>query len=147
MFVGFMGAFREAGSLNPYAAAVLAAALTTWVTFVPCFLWIFLGAPYVESLRGNKALAGALTGITAAVVGVILNLGVWFAVHTIFRETGVWQAGPMSLHYPVLTVVDPGALLLSILAAVAVFAARQPVMRVIGSSALLGIVWWAVFGL
>mgnify|MGYP006241509557 FL=1 len=141
-FVGFMGAFRDAGTLNPYLAATLAAILTTWVTFLPCFLWIFLGAPYVEALRGNAALAGALTGITAAVVGVILNLAVWFAIHVVFAQVETLEAGPLALAYPVLASVDWGALLLTILAVLAIFAAKQPVMRVIGASALLGVAWW-----
>ena len=85
-FVGFLGAYRDAGALNPLAAATLGAVLTTWVTFLPCFLWIFLGAPFIERLRGNKALTGALSGITAAVVGVIANLGAWFALHALFGE-------------------------------------------------------------
>jgi chromate transporter len=143
-FVGFMGAFRTAEGMNPYLAGVLAAFLTTWVTFVPCFLWIFLGAPYVESLRGNKALSGALTAITAAVVGVILNLAVWFAMHVIFREVGRLALGPVSLAYPIVPSLDPGALLLTLAALVAIFAAKQPVMRVIGGSAALGVAWWAV---
>ena len=78
-FVGFMAAYRDPGTLSPMLAATLGGLLATWVTFVPCFLWIFLGAPYIETLRGNKGLAGALTAITAAVVGVILNLSIWFA--------------------------------------------------------------------
>ncbi len=86
-FVAFVGAYRDPGSLNPWVAAVLAALLTTWVTFVPCFVFIFLGAPYVERLRDNKSLSAALTGITAAVVGVIANLAVFFAVHTLFSDT------------------------------------------------------------
>ena len=86
-FVGFMAAFRDAGGLSPLVAATLGGLLATWVTFTPCFLWIFLGAPYIEKLRGNKSLAGALTAITAAVVGVILNLSIWFALHTLFRQT------------------------------------------------------------
>ena len=86
-FVGFLAAFRAPGALAPMLAGVLGGLLTTWVTFVPCFLWIFLGAPYIEALRGNKALTAALSAITAAVVGVILNLAVWFALHTVFRET------------------------------------------------------------
>ena len=86
-FVGFMAAYRDPGTLSPMLAATLGGLLATWVTFIPCFLWIFLGAPYIETLRGNKALAGALTAITAAVVGVILNLSIWFALHTLFRQT------------------------------------------------------------
>nr|MCU0853703.1 chromate efflux transporter [Paracoccaceae bacterium] len=80
-FVGFMGAFREATGLSPLLAGTLGGLLTTWVTFMPCFLWIFLGAPYIERLRDNRALTAALTAVTAAVVGVILNLAVWFALH------------------------------------------------------------------
>ena len=87
-FVGFMGAYRNPGTLDPILAGTLGAALTTWVTFVPCFLWIFLGAPNIEALRGNKALTAALSGITAAVVGVILNLAIWFGLHVIFGEVG-----------------------------------------------------------
>ena len=86
-FVGFMAAYRDPGTLSPMLAGTLGGLLATWVTFTPCFLWIFLGAPFVETLRGNKGLAGALTAITAAVVGVILNLSIWFALHTVFRET------------------------------------------------------------
>ena len=92
-FVGFMAAYRDPGTLSPMLAATLGGLLATWVTFTPCFLWIFLGAPYIETLRGNKGLAGALTAITAAVVGVILNLSIWFALHTLFRRD---HAGPLA---------------------------------------------------
>ena len=85
-FVGFMGAFRAPGALPPMLAGALGGVLTTWVTFVPCFMWIFPGAPFVETLRSNKALSAALAAITAAVVGVILNLAVWFALHTLFAQ-------------------------------------------------------------
>ena len=85
-FVGFMAAFRDPGTLSPMLAGTLGGLLATWVTFTPCFLWIFLGAPFIETLRGNKGLAGALGAITAAVVGVILNLSIWFALHTVFRR-------------------------------------------------------------
>ena len=84
-FVGFMAAFRHPGTLDPMLAATLGAMLTTWVTFVPCFLWIFLGAPFIERLRSDPALTGAMSAITAAVVGVILNLAIWFALHVLFR--------------------------------------------------------------
>ena len=90
-FVAFVGAYRAPGDLDPWAAAVLAALLTTWVTFVPCFLFVLLGAPYVERLRNNHALTAALTGITAAVVGVIANLAVYFAAHTLFTQTRTWS--------------------------------------------------------
>jgi chromate transporter len=83
-FVGFLGAHRNADGMNPWTAAVLGSIVTTWVTYVPCFLWIFVGAPYIEVLRGSRALTSALSAITAAVVGVILNLAVWFAMHVMF---------------------------------------------------------------
>jgi len=85
-FVGFMGAYRNPGELTPLAAGVLGSIVTVWVTFVPCFLYIFVGAPYIERLRENKWLSCALSAITAAVVGVVLNLAIWFAVHTLFAE-------------------------------------------------------------
>jgi chromate transporter len=85
-FVGFMAAFRDPGSLSPMLAGTLGGLLATWVTFTPCFLWIFLGAPFVEKLRGNTALNAALSAITAAVVEVVLNLALWFAIHTVFRD-------------------------------------------------------------
>ena len=86
-FVGYMAAFREttAGALSPTMAGIAASLLVTWVTFVPCFMWVFLGAPYVERLRGRRSLNAALSAITAAVVGVIANLALWFALHTLFR--------------------------------------------------------------
>ncbi len=83
-FVGFLGGWQHPGNLPPLVAATLGAAITTWTTFVPCFLWIFLGAPHIEQLRGNVRLAGALAAVTAAVVGVILNLAVWFGIHVVF---------------------------------------------------------------
>jgi chromate transporter len=87
-FVGFLGAWNQPGDLPPLLAATLGALITTWATFVPCFLWILLGAPYVERLRGIKSLSAALSTVTAAVVGVILNLAVWFGVHVIFPAAG-----------------------------------------------------------
>nr|WP_314093392.1 chromate efflux transporter [uncultured Shinella sp.] len=140
-FVGFLGAYRDPGSLSPMTAATLAAILTTWVTFVPCFLWIFLGAPFIERLRGNAALSGALSAITAAVVGVILNLAVWFAVHTLFAEVTVLAAGPLRLELPVpATIILPSALL-AVAAAVALFRFKISVLPVLGLSALAGMLW------
>ncbi len=140
-FVGFLGAYRDPGSLSPMTAATLAAILTTWVTFVPCFLWIFLGAPFIERLRGNAALSGALSAITAAVVGVILNLAVWFAVHTLFGAVTVFAAGPLRLELPVpATIILPSALLAAA-AAVALFRFRISVLPVLGLSAVAGMLW------
>ncbi|MCW3477848.1 chromate efflux transporter [Limobrevibacterium gyesilva] len=120
-FVGFMAAFRDPGALHPMLAGTLGGLLTTWVTFTPCFLWIFLGAPFIEVMRGNKALSGALTAITAAVVGVILNLAVWFALHTWFHEAHRVRAAGLSFDAPVLASLDPWALALSAAAMVAIF--------------------------
>jgi chromate transporter len=120
-FVGFMAAYRDPGPLAPMMAGTLGGLLATWVTFTPCFLWIFLGAPFVETLRGNKALNAALSAITAAVVGVVLNLAIWFAIHSVFRETVPVRAFPLSFDAPRLASVDWLALALSIAAAVAIF--------------------------
>jgi chromate transporter len=120
-FVGFMAAFRDPGALPPMLAGTLGGLLATWVTFVPSFLWIFLGAPFIEALRGNKALNGALSAITAAVVGVILNLAVWFAIHTVFRKVDPVHLFPLSFDAPRLSSVDPWALILSVAAIVAIF--------------------------
>ena len=113
-FVGFVGAYRHPGGLDPWVAALVGAALTTWVTFVPCFLWIFLGAPFIEKLRGNKALSAALAAITAAVVGVVLNLAVWFALHTLFHQVRALPIAGRTLDVPVLSTLDPAALALKI---------------------------------
>ena len=120
-FVGFLAAFRNSGALSPMAAATLGGLLATWVTFTPCFLWIFVGAPYIEKLRGSRKLDGALSAITAAVVGVIMNLAIWFAIHTIFREVGVFRLGWLNFETPSLVSVNMPALALSIAAAIAIF--------------------------
>lgn len=138
-FVAFLGAYRDPGALDPWVAAVLASLLTTWVTFVPSFLFIFLGAPYVERLRGNKTLSAALTGITAAVVGVIANLAVYFALHTVFSEVAVRDWGPINLDVPDLGSVRPLAVVIALLAALMIFGLRWSVLRTLASCALLGI--------
>ena len=140
-FVGFMGAFRDPGMLPPLLAATMAAVLTTWVTFVPCFLWIFLGAPFSERLRDNKALTGALSAITAAVVGVILNLVVWFAVHSLFAEVVRTERFGLALELPVPGSLDPAALTLTVLALVAVFRFKLGTGWTLAGSALLGMLW------
>jgi chromate transporter len=120
-FVGFMAAYRDPGGLSPMMAGTLGGLLATWVTFTPCFLWIFLGAPFIETMRGNKGLAGSLSAITAAVVGVILNLSIWFALHTVFRETIPVRSFGLAFDAPVLSSVDFAALALAIAAATAIF--------------------------
>jgi chromate transporter len=142
-FVGFMAAFREAGALHPLLAGTLGGLLVTWVTFAPCFLWIFLGAPYIEILRGNQALSGALTAITAAVVGVILNLAIWFGIHTIFGEARPVDWGPFSFDMPVWRSVDPWALLLSGAAIVAMFRYKAGMLPTLAATSLVGIaLYW-----
>ena len=101
-FVGFLGAFREAGWDNALLAGTVGGLLATWVTFAPCFAFIFLGAPYMEGLRSNRSLSAALTAVTASVVGVILNLAIWFAIHVVWTEVRRIEAGPLSLELPVL---------------------------------------------
>jgi chromate transporter len=138
-FVGFMAAFRQPGPLDPMVAGVLGALLTTWVTFVPCFLFVFVGAPWVEHLRGRKGLAAALSGITAAVVGVILNLAIWFALHVLFTRVGEWRAGPLRLMVPELASVDPGAAAIGAGAFVALFALRWGIARTLGAAVAAGL--------
>jgi chromate transporter len=143
-FVAFMGAFRDPGALPPLLAGTLGGLLATWVTFVPCFLWIFLGAPFVERLRRNAALAGALAAITAAVVGVIANLALWFAVHTWFRATVPVRAWGLDFAAPVPASLDPWAAGLSLMALVAVFRLRWGMLTTLGGAALAGL---ALYGL
>jgi chromate transporter len=138
-FVGFMAAFREAGGLSPMVAGTLGGLLATWVTFAPCFLWIFLGAPFIETLRGNKALAGALSAITAAVVGVILNLSIWFAVHTLFREVIHVQRLGLSFDAPVLLSVNAWALVLAVGAALAIFRFKAGMLPTLAVSCAAGV--------
>lgn len=138
-FVGFMAAFRDPGTLPPMLAGTLGGLLATWVTFAPCFLWIFLGAPFIEKLRGNKSLSAALSAITAAVVGVILNLALWFAIHTVFREVRTVRGYGFDFVAPVPASVDPWALALSVAAAVAIFRFKIGMMPVLAASSLAGI--------
>ncbi len=140
-FVGFMAAYRSPGALTPWVAGTLGGLLTTWVTFTPCFLWIFLGAPFIEALRGNRALSGALSAITAAVVGVILNLAVWFALHTWFSAaTRVW-----GFEVPLLSSLNPWALALSAAAVVAIFRFKVGMITTLLACAAAGVgLHWAL---
>ncbi len=145
-FVGFMAAYRDPGSIPPMLAGTLGALLTTWVTFVPCFLWIFLGAPYVEALRGNRAISAALGAITSAVVGVVLNLAVWFGMHTLFAEQSTQTFGPLRLVVPTLSSVDLGSLLLTVAAAIATFKYHVGMVKVLAACAAGGVVLKWVLG-
>jgi len=138
-FVAFVGAYRSPGSFDPWVAAVLASLLVTWVTFVPCFLFVLLGAPYVERLRHNQNITAALTGVTAAVVGVILNLAVFFALHTLFDDTRDVGAGPINIDLPVLSTWDPVAFAITGIALVAMFWRGWSPLRTLGLCAALGL--------
>jgi len=139
-FVGFLAAFREAAPFTPLAAGLLGAALTTWVTFVPSMLWIFAGAPFIEELRGNRRLAGALAAITAAVVGVILNLSVWFALHVLFGSVTEKYWGPLRWFAFDPRALDSHAAVLAVTAAILAFRFHRSLIEVIVVMALLGIV-------
>jgi chromate transporter len=139
-FVGFMGAFRAPGALNPLVAGVLGGLLTTWVTFLPCFLWIFLGAPFIEALRGNKALSAALATITAAVVGVILNLAIWFALHVLFADIRELPVVGIQLDVPVLSSINVPSLILTLGALTAVFRFKVGMIPVLAACSAIGVI-------
>ena len=139
-FVGYLAAFREAAPFTPFAAGLLGAAMTTWVTFVPAMLWIFAGAPFIEELRGNRRLAGALAAITAAVVGVILNLSVWFALHVLFGSVTETHYGPLRWYAFDPAALDPHVAVLAVTAGLLVFRFHRSLIEVIVVMALLGIV-------
>ncbi|TIS56312.1 MAG: chromate transporter, partial [Mesorhizobium sp.] len=145
-FVGFMGAYRAPGMLNPLLAGTLGGLLTTWVTFVPCFLWIFLGAPFMETMRSNKALSAALSAITAAVVGVVLNLAVWFALHVLFRQLHEAHRLGMTLDVPVFDSVNIPSLVLTLGALLAVFRFKVGMIPVLAACSILGLLYGAASG-
>jgi chromate transporter len=138
-FVGFLAAFREAAPFSAITAGVLGAAMTTWVTFVPSMLWIFAGAPFIERLRANRQLSGALAAITAAVVGVILNLSVWFALHVLFGHVTEIHAGPLRWFAFDPYALDFDAAVLAIIAAIMAFKLHRSLIEVVVAMALLGV--------
>ncbi len=138
-FVAFLGAYRDPGALDPWVAGVLASMLVVWVTFVPCFLFIYLGAPYVERLRGSEALSTALTGVTSAVVGVIANLAVFFALNTLFEETTRVGWEHFGLTVPVWSSYVWESFAITALALVLVFRWNWSVLRILGVCALAGL--------
>jgi chromate transporter len=125
-FVGFLGAWNHPATLSPLLAATLGAAMTTWATFVPCFLWIFLGAPHIEQLRGNVRLGSTLTAVTASVVGVVLNLAVWFGLHVFFPRAGI---------------VDWFAVTIAVAAFVGLQRFKAGVIPVVVGSGMAGLLW------
>ena len=137
-FVGFLAAFRNAGSLDPWVAGVVGSSLVVWVTFVPCFIFVFLGAPYVERLRSNHTLSAAMSAVSAAVVGVIANLSVYFSLHTLFEETTLTKTGIIRMTLPAWDSVDIRALVLTALACVLVLRYKWSTVRVMLTLAAVG---------
>jgi chromate transporter len=140
-FVAYVGAYRATTGMPSMLSGILGASVAVWITFVPCFLWIFLGAPYIETLRNYKVLNAAMASITAAVVGVILNLSVWFALHTLFANARSVQWGPMHMNVPVLATLNPAALALTLVALLAVLRFKVSTPITLAGCALLGLIW------
>lgn len=138
-YVGFLAAFRDAAPFTPLLAGIIGALLTVWVTFAPCFLWIFTFAPWIDRLQHARRLKGGLAAITAAVVGVIANLSVWFALHVIFRIVDERRIGPLRLYWPDAATLDRTALVLAIIAGVHLLLLKRPVVEVLAVSAGLGL--------
>ena len=143
-FVGFVGAYQHPGTLDPLLAGVIGAMVATWATFAPCFLWIFLGAPFVERLRGQDRLSAGLHAITAAIVGVILNLALWFAIHTLFTSVREVTVGNGSVPVPVWSSVDWFAVLVAASAFVGLWRFRWNVLWVVAGSAVAGLIYSSV---
>jgi chromate transporter len=143
-FVGFLGASRAMPGTDPLLAGVAGSLVTVWATFAPCFLFVVVGAPYAEWLRGHRTLDAALAGIMAAVVGVILNLAVWFSLHVLFRETRLVQQGPLHLELPIPGSLEPASLALAIAAAIALFRFRIGMLWTLFLAGLAGLLWRVV---
>jgi chromate transporter len=139
-FVGFLAGLKQPGPLSPLRSATLAAVLTTWVTFAPSFLWIFAGAPWLDELLASRRIAGALQGITAAVLGAISWLALWFALNTLFRKAGFLEFGWLRLPWPEISGFHPGLAALTALALAMTFLLGRSMLQTIGLSALLGVV-------
>jgi chromate transporter len=139
-FVGFLAGFRSPGPLTGTAGGIVSSLLTLWVTFAPCFVFVFMGAPLVERLQSHTALTGALAAVTASVVGVVSNLAVWFALHVLFREHGAFKLGPVAFDLPVPSRIDLAAVALAAIAAVCLFRLKLGVLRTLGITAALGLV-------
>ncbi len=140
-FVGFMGPYRDPGSLSPLQAGAFGAVIATWVTFVPSFLWIFLGAPFIEHLRDKPALTSALSTVTAAVVGVVLNLAIWFALFTLFDTVDEERLFGALFYRPDVASLDWAALGIAALAGLAIFGFRVPAVKVVAAAAAAGIAY------
>jgi chromate transporter len=143
-FVGFMAAYRNPGDLSPIAAGILGSVITTWVTFTPCFLWIFLGAPYIESLRGRKALNAALSAITAAVVGVVLNLSVWFSLHTLFGRVDEHHVYGIRVLVPDFSTINIASTLLACGALAAILRFKAGMLPTLAVCAAAGFIYFVL---
>ena len=137
-FVGFLASFRHPGALSPLIAGVIGAVVSAWATFAPCFLWVFTGAPYVEALRGHRALGAALSAITAAVVGVILNLSIWFALHVVFRDVDERHVSFVRIFVPQWGTLDVAAAVLSAGAMIAMLRFKTGVLGTLATCAIAG---------
>jgi chromate transporter len=143
-FVGFIGAYRDPGPFSPLIGGIVGSILTTWVTFVPCFLWVFLGAPYMERLRGNKQLNSALSAITAAVVGVVLNLAIWFSLHTLFGNVTTTNVMGLRLQVPEFATADTVACAIAMLACLLTFYLKKGLAVTLSVSAAAGVVLYLI---
>ena len=137
-FVGFLGAYRNPASLDPIIAGILGSLMTIWTTFVPCFFWIFLGVPSVERLRGNRLLTAALSSITAAVVGVVLNLAIWFSLHTLFRVVSVQNRVGLRFFVPDWTSVEYSACFVASMAFLLTFRWQQGMVATLAACSAVG---------
>jgi chromate transporter len=143
VFIGFLGGARQSG-LDPLTGGLAGAVVTLWFTFVPCFLWIFAGAPYVETVRNVRWLASSLAAVTAAVVGIIANLSIWFALHVLFAKVGQWTIGPAAIPLPDLSTFDSIAAVIALASAVALLGFGVRVGLVIGLAAVAGMSFHAM---
>jgi chromate transporter len=152
-FVGFMGGYKhgpiDSPGMSPLAGGIAGACITVWATFVPCFIWIFAGAPYIERTRSVKVLSAALSSITAAVVGCVFNLAIWFAVHVVFsrvetRELPLWSQLKLRWLEPDLASLEIDALLVALFAAVMLFVLKRGLLPTLASSVAFGAVLWAL---
>ncbi|BCH23727.1 chromate efflux transporter [Mesorhizobium sp. L-8-3] len=145
VFVGFLGGARLSG-FEPLVGGLAGAAVTLWFTFVPCFLWIFVGAPYVETVRNVRWLAGALAAVTAAVVGVIANLALWFALHVLFGSVGTISAGPFSFPMPDPAAFDAASAGIALAAGIALIRFHANMISVLAAAAAGGMIWMLAAG-
>ena len=145
-FVGFLAGYRATGAVTGVTGGILGAVLTLWVTFAPCFTFVFLGAPFIERLQSNTSLSGALAAITASVVGVVGNLAVWFALQVLFRDHFPLRAGPLAVDVPVLASIDLAAMALAVLAGVCLFRLKRGVLQTLGITACAGLILHLAMG-